>query len=65
MEQEAAALWGHPRLEVCLLFSVFLSIPLRRGVDLISPVAPPTLLICRGSGFCPPSDRRPFSSSEP
>ena len=41
MEQEAAALWGHPRQEVCLLFSVFLSIPLQRGVDLVSPVAPP------------------------
>lgn len=41
MGQEAAALWGQPRLEACLLFSVFLSIPLQRGVDLVSPVAPP------------------------
>ena len=41
MEQEAAALWGHPRLEVCLLFSVSLSIPLQRGVGLVSPVSPP------------------------
>lgn len=32
---------GAPRLDACLAFSVFLSSPLQRGINLVPPVTPP------------------------